>query len=128
MKSEIQGSERREQGKGENHSSRLHESTLELFNDLLGRIARDPVLKKKQVQESSMIATDQLFQSQEMSIPVFRKSNKGGRRPAWMKRELLKHAKEVYLRCKQGKVTQRTIDILSQCAGIGLGKPEPTCS
>ena len=53
---------------------------------------------------------------------------KGGRRLARKNRELCKHAKEAYLRWKQGKVAQKTIEILFECAGIGLGKPEPTCS
>lgn len=75
-----------------------------------------------------MIAEYDLFQAQELSIPVFRKSNKGGRRPAWIKRELHKQAKEAHLRWKQSKVTQKIIEILSKCAGIGLGKLEPTCS
>lgn len=45
-----------------------------------------------------------------------------------MKRELHKQAKEAHLRWKQSKVTQKIIEILSKCGGIGLGKPEPTCS
>lgn len=128
MKCEIQDPERREQGKKQDHSSRFQESKLGLYKDLVGRISWDTVLKKKYVQESSMIAKDHLFQTQELSIPVFSKSNKSGRRPACMNRELCKHAKKAYLRWKQGKVTQRTIKILSDCAGIGLGKPESTCS
>lgn len=99
MKCEIQDPERREQGKKQDHNSRFQESKLALYKDLVGRISWDTVLKKKYVQESSMIAKDHLFQTQELSIPVFRKSNKSGRRPAWALHAPLQGALQT---CKKG--------------------------
>lgn len=77
MKCEIQDPEKREQGKKQNQSSGLQDCKLGLFKHLLGRIPWDTVLKNKCFQESSMIAKDQVFQAQKLSISMFRRPKKG---------------------------------------------------
>ena len=62
-------------------------------------------------------------------IPTSRKTSKSGRKLAWMSKELLtelRDKKDVYKRWKMGQVTQENTEILSNCAGMGLGKPRPT--
>ncbi|GAB0205877.1 mitochondrial enolase superfamily member 1 [Grus japonensis] len=70
-----------------------------LFKDLLGRIPWVKVLEGGGVQESWSVFKHHFLRAQDQCIPKNRKTSKGGRRPAWMSKELLeklKGKKEVY--------------------------------
>lgn len=56
---------------------------------LLGRIPWEMALKGKGVWESWLLYRNYLLQAQEWSILMSRKSSKGGRSPAWIRKELL---------------------------------------
>lgn len=60
-----------------------------LFRDLLGRMPRGMALEWKEAQEYWLISKDHFLQAQESSIPMSRKSNKGRRWHASMRKELL---------------------------------------
>uniref|UniRef100_A0A8B9PGQ4 Reverse transcriptase domain-containing protein n=1 Tax=Apteryx owenii TaxID=8824 RepID=A0A8B9PGQ4_APTOW len=79
-----------------------------LFRDLLRGIPWVRALEGRGVQESWLIFKHHLLQAQERCIPMSRKSSKGGRRPAWMSKELLaklNQKKEVYRKWKGGQAT-----------------------
>ena len=86
----------------------LRRANLGLFRDLPGGIPWVKDLGGSEVQESWLIFKHRFLQAQEQCIPMSKKSSKGGRRPAWMNKELLaklKQKKEVYRRWKQGQAT-----------------------
>jgi len=56
---------------------------------LLGRIRLLTVLERRGVKESLFIVKDHHLQPQEWAVPTCRKSNKGCRRPAWVKSKLV---------------------------------------
>ena len=95
--------------KGNNANNRItvpdfRRLQFEPFRDLLGRIPWEMVLERRRVQESWLVFKDYLFQSQEWSIPISRKSNKGGRRPTPKTKMLLTKLKcknKAYKRWKQ---------------------------
>ncbi|GAB0208992.1 mitochondrial enolase superfamily member 1 [Grus japonensis] len=79
-----------------------------LFKDLLGRIPWVKVLEGKRAQESWSIFRHHFLRAQDQCIPKNRKTSKGGRRPAWMSKELLeklKGKKEAYRMWKKGLPT-----------------------
>ncbi|PKU38009.1 rna-directed dna polymerase from mobile element jockey-like [Limosa lapponica baueri] len=65
-------------------------------------------LEGREVQESWLIFKHHFLQAQDQCIPRSKKSGKGGRKPAWMSRELLEKLrwkKEVYRMWKKGLAT-----------------------
>lgn len=56
------------------------------FRDLLGRIWSEIVLVRRGFWESWLIFRDDLHQTQAWSVLASRKSNRGGKRPAWITR------------------------------------------
>ncbi|GAB0209507.1 mitochondrial enolase superfamily member 1 [Grus japonensis] len=79
-----------------------------LFKDLLGRIPWVRALEGGGVQESWSIFKHHFLLAQDQCILKNRKTSKGGRRPAWMSKELLeklKGKKEVYRMWKKGVAT-----------------------
>jgi len=60
-----------------------------LFKDLLGRIPWVRALKGRGVQESWLLYKHHFLHTQDQCIPLRKKSRKGGRRPAWLNKELL---------------------------------------
>ncbi|GAB0207304.1 hypothetical protein GRJ2_003196000 [Grus japonensis] len=79
-----------------------------LFKDLLGRIPWVRALEGRGVQESWSIFKHHFLLAQDQCILKNRKTSKGGRRPAWMSKELLeklKGKKEVYRMWKKGLAT-----------------------
>ncbi|GAB0204057.1 hypothetical protein GRJ2_002871300 [Grus japonensis] len=90
-----------------------------LCKDLLGRIPWVRALEGKGVQEIWSIFKHHFLQAQDRRIPKNRKSSKGGRRPAWMSKELLeklKGKKEVYRMWKKGMATwEENRDVVRVC-------------
>ncbi|PKU30268.1 glycerol kinase [Limosa lapponica baueri] len=79
-----------------------------LFKDLLGGIPWAKALEGREVQESWLIFKHHFLQAQDRCIPRSKKSGKGGRKPAWMNRELLEKLrwkKKVYRMWKKGLAT-----------------------
>ena len=70
-----------------------------LFKDLLRGIPWVRALGGRAVPESWLIFRHHFLQAQDQCIPMSKKSSKGGRRPAWMIKEILAKLapkKEVY--------------------------------
>ncbi|GAB0209615.1 hypothetical protein GRJ2_003427200 [Grus japonensis] len=92
-----------------------------LFKDLLGRIPWVRALEGKGAQESWSIFKHHFLRAQDQCIPKSRKSSKGGRRPAWMSKELLeklKGKKEAYRMWKKGLATwEEYRNIVRVCRG-----------
>ncbi|GAB0204618.1 mitochondrial enolase superfamily member 1 [Grus japonensis] len=90
-----------------------------LFKDLLGRIPWVRALEGRGVQESWSIFKHHFLQAQDWCIPKNRKSSKGGRRLAWMSKELLeklKRKKEVYRIWRKGAATwEEYRDVIRVC-------------
>ncbi|GAB0206830.1 hypothetical protein GRJ2_003148600 [Grus japonensis] len=79
-----------------------------LFRDLLGTIPWVRDLEGKGAQEIWSIFKHHFLRAQDWCVLKNRKSSKGGRRPAWMSKELLeklKGKKEVYSMWKKGMAT-----------------------
>jgi len=60
-----------------------------LFKELLGRIPWVRALEGRGVQESWLLSKYHFLHAQDWCICLSKKSSKGGRRPAWMTKELL---------------------------------------
>jgi len=60
-----------------------------LFRMLFERVPWERVLKGKGVQTGCTFFTEEVLKAQEQAVPMCRKTNWRGRRPAWLKRELL---------------------------------------
>lgn len=88
----------------------LMRANFDLFRglrDQLGRIARDIVLKSSPGELFDFPGS--LPKSLKPVYPDSRKSNKSGRKPAWMNKLLLtklKYKKEAYKKWEQGQVTR----------------------
>ena len=64
-------------------------ANFDLFKELLGGILWVRVLEVMGVQECWLLFKDHFFHAQDRCIPQSKKSRKGGRRPAWMSKEIL---------------------------------------
>jgi len=60
-----------------------------LYKELLGGILWVRALEGRGVQESCLLFKHHFLHAQDWCIPLSKKSRKGGRRPAWMSKELL---------------------------------------
>ena len=60
-----------------------------IFKDILRGILWARALKDKGYQESWSALNHHFFQAQDLCIPKSVKAGKGGRRPAWMSKELI---------------------------------------
>ncbi|KFU95230.1 hypothetical protein M959_01829, partial [Chaetura pelagica] len=86
----------------------FHRANFGLLNHLLREIPWDRVLEDKGAQDSWSTFKDYFLQAQDQSVPMVRKSSKGARRPAWLKKELLdklKWKRKIYRSWKKGLVT-----------------------
>ncbi|KAM9591097.1 uncharacterized protein ACIBXB_006040 [Morphnus guianensis] len=81
-----------------------------LFKALVERVPWETVLKGKGVQEGWTFFKKEVLKAQDQAIPMRRKTNRRGRRPAWLNRELLllgfRIKRRVYHLCKKGQATQ----------------------
>ncbi|KFV02204.1 hypothetical protein N339_05970, partial [Pterocles gutturalis] len=81
-------------------------ANFQLFKELLDGIPWETVFKGIGAEQSWQLFKDTLLSVQEFSIPQ-KKSSKGGRRPAWLSKDLqlkLKEKREMYRKWKQGYV------------------------
>jgi len=79
-----------------------------LFKDLCGGIPWVRALEGRGVQESWSVFKHHFLHAQDWCIPLSKKSSKGGRRPAWMSKELLPELgwkRKVYGMWKEGQAT-----------------------
>jgi len=60
-----------------------------IFKELPGRIPRVRALEGRAVQEFWSLFNHHFLHAQDLCIPLSKNSSKGGRRPAWMSKELL---------------------------------------
>lgn len=101
-------------------------ANFRLFKELLAKISWDAVLKDKDVEESWLLFEHAFLRAQELFIPVNTKAGRGGRKPAWLSKDLLgklKAKKGAYKLWKQGRVIWEEFkDAVQTCRG-GSGKP-----
>ncbi|KAF1618604.1 UNVERIFIED_CONTAM: putative RNA-directed DNA polymerase from transposon X-element, partial [Eudyptes robustus] len=92
-----------------------------LFRTLVERVPWETVLKGKGVQEGWTIFKKEVLKAQEQAVPVCRKKNGWGRRPAWLNRELLlglrkKKKRRDYDLWKKGQAAQEDYkDVVRLC-------------
>ncbi|KAM9590819.1 uncharacterized protein ACIBXB_005874 [Morphnus guianensis] len=90
-----------------------------LFRTLVERVPWETVLKGKGVQEGWTFFKKEILKAQGQAIPMHRKMNCQGRRPAWLNRELLLGLGEkrgVYHFWKKGQATQEEYrDLVRSC-------------
>ena len=60
-----------------------------LFRALVERVPWERVLKGKGVQAGWTFFKQEVLKTQEQAVPMGRKTNRRGRQPAWLNRELL---------------------------------------
>jgi len=79
-----------------------------LFKDLLGGIPWVRALEGRGVQESWSLFKRHFLHAQDQCIPLRKKSSKGGRRPAWMSKEVraeIRWKRKVHGMWKEGQAT-----------------------
>ncbi|KAM9591475.1 uncharacterized protein ACIBXB_006271 [Morphnus guianensis] len=79
-----------------------------LFKALVERVPWETVLKGKGVQEGWTFFKKEILMAQDQAIPMCRKSNRRGKRPAWLNGELLlglKKKRRVYHLWRKGRAT-----------------------
>jgi len=80
-----------------------------LFRTLLERVPWETVLKGKGVQQGSTFFKEEVLKAQEPAVPMCHKTNRQGRQPAWLNRQLLlglRKKRRVYHFWKKGQTTQ----------------------
>ncbi|KAK4823437.1 hypothetical protein QYF61_002123 [Mycteria americana] len=103
----IQGEVRR--GVSKTTTMDFQRADFGLFRTLVERVPWETVLKGKGVQEGWTFFKKEVLKVQEQAVPVCRKTNWWGRRPAWLNRELLlelRKKRRVYHFWKKGQATQ----------------------
>ncbi|KAF1451556.1 putative RNA-directed DNA polymerase from transposon X-element, partial [Spheniscus demersus] len=90
-----------------------------LFRLLVERVPWETVLKGKGVQEGWTIFKKEVLKAQEQAVPMCRKKNGRGSRPAWLNGELLlglRKKRRVYHLWKKGQATQEGYrDLVRSC-------------
>ncbi|KAK4807040.1 hypothetical protein QYF61_018381 [Mycteria americana] len=90
-----------------------------LFRTLVERVPWETVLKGKGVQEGWAFFKKEVLKAQEQAIPRCQKTNRWGRRPAWLNRELLlglRKKRRVYHFWQKGQATQEEYrDLVKSC-------------
>ncbi|KAK4818819.1 hypothetical protein QYF61_019856 [Mycteria americana] len=92
---------------------------FDLFRTLVERVPWETVLKGKGVQEGWACFKKEVLKAQEQAVPMCHKTNRRGRRPAWLNRELLlglRKKRRVYHFWKKGQATQEEYrDLVKSC-------------
>ncbi|KFR10440.1 hypothetical protein N306_01960, partial [Opisthocomus hoazin] len=86
----------------------LRRADFALFKELLGGIPWARALKGRGVHECWSLFKQHFFHAQEQCIPLRKKFSKGGRRPAWLNKELLaeiRQKRKVHGMWKEGQAT-----------------------
>jgi len=86
----------------------LRRANFGLFKELLGGIPWTRTLESRGVQECWSLFKHHFLHAQERCIPLRKKSRKGGRRPAWMNKEILaefRWNRKVHGMWKEGQAT-----------------------
>jgi len=80
-----------------------------LFRTLVERVPWERLLKGKGVQAGLTFFKEEVLKAQEQAVPMCHKTNRQGRRAAWLNREFLLRLKKkrgVYHLWKKGQETQ----------------------
>ncbi|GAB0202630.1 hypothetical protein GRJ2_002728600 [Grus japonensis] len=90
-----------------------------LLRTLVERVPWETVLKGKGVQEGWAFFKKEVLKAQEQAVPMCCKTNRWGRRLAWLNRELLlglREKRRVYHSWKKGQATQEEYrDLIRSC-------------
>ncbi|KFZ67747.1 hypothetical protein N338_13227, partial [Podiceps cristatus] len=100
-------------------------ANFQLFKELVNRTPWETALRDKGAEWSWQIFKDAFHRAQELSIPWCKKSDKEGKRPAWLNRDLLvklKGKKEMHRQWKQGQGSWEEYRDASQLCRDGVRK------
>ena len=103
----VQGEVKREASKAT--SMDFRRADFGLFRTLVDRVPWERVLKGKGVQAGWTLFRQEVLNIQEQAVPMCRKTNRRGRRPSWLNRELLlglRKQRKVYHLWRKGQTTQ----------------------
>ena len=67
----------------------FRKDNFQLFMQLVSRTPWETVLRDRRPEQSWQIFKDAFHRAQELSVPRCKKSDKEGKRPAWLSRDLL---------------------------------------
>ena len=67
----------------------FRKANLQLFKQLIGMTPWERVLRERGAEQSWQIFKDGFHRSQELLIPRCKKSEKEGKRPAWLSRDMV---------------------------------------
>jgi len=93
-----------------------------LFKELLGGILWARALEGRGVQECWSLFKHHFLHSQEWCIPLRKKSSKGGKRPAWLNKDLLaelRGKRKVHGMWKEGQATwEEYRNVVRECRDV----------
>jgi len=107
----------------------LRRANFCLFKELLGGILWARALEGRGVHECWSLFKPHFLHAQEWCIPLRKKSSKRGRRPTWLKKELLaeiRQKRKVHGMWKEGQATWEEYSNVVRGAGMRRGRPKPT--
>ena len=64
-------------------------TNFQLFKEIVRRTPSETVLRDKGTEQSWQVFKDVFQRAQELSIPKCKKSGREGKRPAWLRQEML---------------------------------------
>ncbi|KFR08823.1 hypothetical protein N306_10297, partial [Opisthocomus hoazin] len=80
-------------------------ANFQLFKEIVRRTPWETVLRDRGTEQSWQVFKDVFHRAQELSIPKCKKSGREGKRPAWLRQEMLvklRKKKELHRQWKQG--------------------------
>jgi len=67
----------------------FRKADFQLFNEIVRRTPWETVLRNRGTEQSWQLFKDVFHRAQELSIPKCKKSGREGKRPAWLRQEML---------------------------------------
>ncbi|KFP11766.1 hypothetical protein Z169_02376, partial [Egretta garzetta] len=86
----------------------FRKANFQLLKEIVRRTPWETVLRDRGAEQSWRIFKDVIHRAQELSIPSCKKSGKEGKRPAWLRQEMLvelRKKRELHRQWKQGQVS-----------------------
>ncbi|KFR09813.1 hypothetical protein N306_03128, partial [Opisthocomus hoazin] len=80
-------------------------ANFQLFKEIVRRTPGEPILRDRGTEQSWQVFKDVFHRAQELSIPKCKKSGREGKRPAWLRQEMLvklRKKRELHRQWKQG--------------------------
>ncbi|KFZ48948.1 hypothetical protein N338_11822, partial [Podiceps cristatus] len=86
----------------------FRKANFQLFKEIVRRTPWETVLRDRGAEQSWQIFKEVIRRAQELSIPRCKKSGKEGKRPAWLRREMLvelRRKRDLHRQWKQGQAS-----------------------